>query len=257
MKNLARLIIENKRIKNLENNQLKLSNEESHYLNKVMRLKIGEEIQITNGEGYLWKGIKNSNNLLEIPNLKEPILFQDKKQVFLGIAVAIPKNGFDNILKMCTEIGIDFIQPLYSEHQIKRISNQSSKMDRWNTIINEAVEQCERLWKPKILNILDIYEWIIACKAKDIISISLTRDENCINLNEWLKMQNLPVQESTVMWNVIGPEGGWSDREISFFKGKKIQFIKLSESILRTSTASVSASSILSHWRSFEIESRS
>ena len=130
-------------------------------------------------------------------------------------------------------------------------------MDRWNTIINEAVEQCERLWKPKILNILDICEWIFACKAKDIISISLTRDENCINLNEWLKMQNLPVQESTVMWNVIGPEGGWSDREISFFKGKKIQFIKLSESILRTSTASVSASSILSHWRSFEIESRS
>ena len=51
MKNLARLIIDNERVQNLENNQLKLSNEESHYLNKVMRLKIGEEIQITNGEG--------------------------------------------------------------------------------------------------------------------------------------------------------------------------------------------------------------
>ena len=223
MKNLARLIIENKRIKNLENNKLKLSNEESHYLNKVMRLKIGEEIQITNGEGYLWKGIKNKNNILEIPNIKKPILVQDKKKVFLGIAVAIPKSGFDDILKMCTEIGIDFIQPLYSEHQIKRISNQSSKMDRWNIIINEAVEQCERLWKPKILNILDIYEWIIACKAKDIISISLTRDESCISLNDWLKMQNLPIQETTIIWNVIGPEGGWSMREICCFKDNKIQ----------------------------------
>ena len=66
MKNLARLIIENSRIRNLENNKLKLSNDESHYLNKVMRLKIGEEIQITNGEGYLWKGIKNKNNILEL-----------------------------------------------------------------------------------------------------------------------------------------------------------------------------------------------
>ena len=255
MKNLVRLIISNKRIKNLENNQLNLSNEESHYLNKVMRLKIGEEIQITNGEGYLWKGIKNKNNFIEIPNIKNPILIQDKKQLFLGIAVAIPKNGFDDILKMCTEIGIDFIQPLYSEHQIKRISNQSSKMDRWNIIINEAVEQCERLWKPKILNILDIYEWIIACKAKDIISISLTRDENCISLNEWLKMQKLPFQESTILWNVIGPEGGWSEKEICFFKENKIQFIKLSESILRTSTAAITASSVLSQWRSFDVES--
>ena len=255
MKNLARLIIENKRFNNLENNQLKLSNEESHYLNKVMRLKIGEEIQITNGEGYLWKGIKNKNNLIDIPNINKPILVQDKKQLFLGIAVAIPKNGFEDILRMCTEIGIDFIQPLYSEHQIKRISNQASKMDRWNTIINEAVEQCERLWKPKILNILDISEWIIACKAKHLISVSLTRDENCISLNEWLKMQNLPFQASSIIWNVIGPEGGWSNREICFFRDKKIQFIKLSESILRTSTASVTASSILTQWRSFDIES--
>ncbi len=255
MKNLVRLIIENKRIKNLENNKLKLTRDESHYLNKVMRIKIGEEVLITNGEGYLWSGIKNKNNLIEIPNINKPILVQDKKQVFLGIAIAIPKNGFDEILKMCTEIGIDFIQPLYSEHQIKRISNQDSKMDRWNTIINEAVEQCERLWKPKILNILDIYEWIIDIKVKDIISISLTRDENCISLNKWLKMQNLPFQESTIIWNVIGPEGGWSKREICFFKENKIQFIKLSESILRTTTASITASSILSQWRSFDIES--
>ena len=99
MKNLARLIIENKRIKNMENNKLKLSNEESHYLNKVMRLKIGEEIQITNGEGYLWKGIKNKNNFIDIPSLDKPIKFQDKKQVLLGIAVAIPKNGFDDIYR--------------------------------------------------------------------------------------------------------------------------------------------------------------
>jgi len=255
MKNLVRLIIENKRVKNLENNQLKLSKEESHYLNNVMRLKIGDEIQVTNGEGYLWKGIKNTNNLIDIPNINKPILVQDKKHIFLGIAVAIPKNGFENILKMCTEIGIDFIQPLYSDYQIKRISNKASKMDRWNNIINEAVEQCERLWKPKILNILDICEWIIDCKSKDIVSISCTRDENCISLNEWLKMQNLHGQTSTVMWNVIGPEGGWSNRELCFFREKKMQFIKLSESILRTSTASVTASSILSQWRSFEIES--
>ena len=255
MRNLVRLIISNQRIKNLDNNQLKLTSEEAHYLNKVMRIKIGEEIQIVNGEGYLWIGIKNKNNFIEIPYINNPILFQDKKQVSLGIAVAIPKVGFEDILKMCTEIGIDFIQPLYSDHQIKRISNQASKMDRWNSIVNEAVEQCERLWRPKILNILDTCEWIISLKSRDNISISSAREENCISLNQWLKKQNLTLKESTILWNVIGPEGGWSKREIYFFREKKIQFIKLSESILRTSTASITATSILSQWRSFNIKS--
>ena len=92
MRNLVRLIISNQRIKNLDNNQLKLTSEEAHYLNKVMRIKIGEELQIVNGEGYLWKGIKNKNNFLEIPNINKPILVQDKKKVFLGLAVAIPKD---------------------------------------------------------------------------------------------------------------------------------------------------------------------
>ena len=174
MKNFVRLIIENKRIKNLENNQLKLSNEESHYLNKVMRLKIGEEVQIINGEGYLWSGIKIKSNFIEIPNVNKPILVQDKKKIFLGIAIAIPKNGFDDVLKMCTEIGIDFIQPLYSEHQIKRISNQDSKMDRWNTIINEAVEQCERLWKPKIFNNFGFHNLSLCSTASLIIEFHLS-----------------------------------------------------------------------------------
>ena len=75
MKNLVRLIIENKRIKKLKNNQLKLSNKESHYLNKVMKLKIGEELYITNGEGYLWSGIKNKNNFIEIPNINKQTNF--------------------------------------------------------------------------------------------------------------------------------------------------------------------------------------
>ena len=57
------------------------------------------------------------------------------------------------------------------------------------------------------------------------------------------------VKKGGVLWNVIGPEGGWSKGEIEFFIKNKIAFVKLSESILRTSTATVNATSILSQWR--------
>ena len=55
MDDLIRLLIQNERIIENKNNYLKLTKEEAHYLNKVMRIKIGREIFITNGQGSLWK----------------------------------------------------------------------------------------------------------------------------------------------------------------------------------------------------------
>tara|TARA_Y100000589_G_scaffold328364_1_gene372309 strand:+ start:2177 stop:2956 length:780 start_codon:yes stop_codon:yes gene_type:complete len=255
MKDLTRLIISNERIKNLQNKEIKLSAEESHYLNRVMRTKTGDQISIINGKGYLWRGIKKNNNFIEIPQINSPIYFQNKKKLLLGIAIAIPKSGFEDILKMCTEIGIDFIQPLYSEHQIKRTSNFNIKMIRWNKIINESVEQCERLWKPELLDILDIYEWINSQKDRNLVSVSVTRSDNCISLKKWLGKQTFSNKEFPTFWNIIGPEGGWSLNELCFFKDNNIQFIKLSETILRTSTAAINATSILNQWRNFDMKS--
>ena len=250
MDDLTRLFIQNERIINNKNNNLKLTNNEARYINKVMRIKIGKEIFITNGQGSLWKAINLEDNFIKINNINNPYLFQEKEKILLGIAVVIPKNGFEDILKMCTEIGIDFIQPLNSDRQVKKYANFSNKLIRWDSIINEAVEQCERLWRPYILSDINVFDWINSIENKDIISVSVTRDDGSDNLNHWLKQkQSLLDKKEGVLWNVIGPEGGWSKVEIEFFIKNKIDFVKLSETILRTSTATVNATSILSQWR--------
>ena len=64
------------------------------------------------------------------------------------------------------------------------------------------------------------------------------------------KKQNNLDKKGCILWNVIGPEGGWSKSEIDFFNKNEISFVKLSETILRTSTAAVNASAILNQWRS-------
>ena len=250
MDDLTRLFIQNERIINNKNNNLKLTNNEARYINKVMRIKIGKEIFITNGQGSLWKAINLEDNFIKINNINNPYLFQEKEKILLGIAVVIPKNGFEDILKMCTEIGIDFIQPLNSDRQVKKYTKFSNKLIRWESIINEAVEQCERLWRPYILSDINLFDWINSIENKDIISVSVTRDDSSDNLNHWLKKtQSVLDKKGGVLWNVIGPEGGWSQGEIEFFIKNKIAFVKLSESILRTSTATVNVTSILSQWR--------
>ena len=250
MEDLTRLIISHERIINIENNNLELTNDEAHYINKVMRIKTGEEIFIANGEGSLWKAIKVKNDSLKISESQKPYLFQQQEIYLLGIAVVIPKSGFEDILKMCTEIGIDFIQPLFSERQVNKNLNFSKKFLRWNSIINEAVEQSERLWKPFILNGMDIIEWLKRRDNQERVSISVTREDTFYDLNQWLKKQQEFVnKKGGIFWNVIGPEGGWSSKEIDFFNKNNITFVKLSDTILRTSTASINASSILNQWR--------
>ena len=204
MEDLTRLIISHERIENIKNNNLELSKEEAHYLNKVMRIKNGKEIFIANGEGSLWKAIKVKNDCLEIIKSKKPYLFQEQEIHLLGIAVVIPKSGFEDILKMCTEIGIDFIQPLFSERQVNKNLNFSKKFLRWNSIINEAVEQSERLWKPFILNGMDIIEWLKRRDNQERVSISVTREDTFYDLNQWLKKQQEFVNKESIFWNVIG-----------------------------------------------------
>ena len=113
MEDLIRLLIANKRIVNNKKNNLELTKEEAHYLNNVMRIKTGKEIFVTNGEGLLWKAKKVTKDFIEISELDKPYLLKKQDTLLLGIAVVIPKNGFEDILRMCTEIGIDFIQPLF------------------------------------------------------------------------------------------------------------------------------------------------
>ena len=250
MEDLTRLIISHERIENIKNNNLELTNEEAHYINKVMRKKTGEEIFIANGEGSLWKATKVKNDSLQISQLQKPYLFREQEMYLLGLAVVIPKSGFEDILKMCTEIGIDFIQPLFSERQVNKNINFSRKLLRWNSIIKEAVEQSERLWKPSILNGMDIIEWLKSRDNQERVSISITREEKLYDLNQWLrKQQEFANKKGGIFWNVIGPEGGWSSKEIDFFNKNNITLVKLSDTILRTSTASIYASSILNQWR--------
>jgi len=97
---------------------------------------------------------------------------------------------------------------------------------------------------------MDIIEWLKRRNNQERVSISITREENRYNLNQWLrKQQEFVNKKGGNFWNVIGPEGGWSSKENDFFNKNNNTFVKLSDTILRTSTASINASSILNQRR--------
>jgi len=249
MEDLIRLLISSNRLKSSTDNNLKLTDKESHYVNKVMRLKNGQEIFIFNGEGAIWKGKKIDSHYIQFPSIDKPFYFKENKKLLIGLAISPPKKGFEDILKMTTEIGVDIIQPLISERQIKKISNYAFKFDRWDSIIKESLEQSERLWRPELFDFIDVFDWIESLNKNDFVSVSVTRNENTIGLRKWISNKKIFNRKNIIIWNVIGPEGGWSKNEIKKFQNLKMQFIKLSENILRTSTAAINTASVLAECR--------
>ena len=246
-----RLFIDTSRI-NLSLNQGLLINllpNEIHYLSRVIRLRTKELFEVTDGEGGLWiasfetpKQIKLQKRLTSKPLLQS-------KRTLIGIAVAIPKQDFDYIIRMSCEIGIDLIQPLLSKRGVVK-QESKERRSRWNSILRESVEQSERLWMPKICDTKEYIDWISSYKSPSNIAIGISRIDKSLDFSSWMNSLEVDVE---VIWIAIGPEGGWSPEEIKLAKESGCGQVQFGDFIMRTSTAAVVASHIMASWRTNEL----
>ena len=249
MAELRRLLIENIRLKNNigVDRSLSLEPQEAHYLKRVLRLRRGDLIEIVDGVGHLWGAVFQGDTSIKVSSLLDfPLKTQPRPKPLVGLAVVVPKRGFNELLRMSCEIGVDIIQPLSSDRGVVRIQINGEKFSRWNGILREAVEQCERLWKPELREAIDFRVWLEQRPSKAIFAFATTRLIGTIDFQLW--MMELK-KEMDQIWVVIGPEGGWTKTEQNLAKQANFKEIQLGDSIMRTSTAAVAATQLMISWR--------
>jgi 16S rRNA (uracil1498-N3)-methyltransferase len=216
----------------LENGLIALTSEQSHYLKKVVRLKSHDHFIALNGQGQAWLAeiIDNSAYLLEAINETTELPVQ------VNLMVAIPKNGFDDIVRAATELGVYRIIPLLTERSLVNPSPQ--KIDRWRKIAREAVEQSER----QIIPIIEEPQPFLAILNRGAnpgttCYIGVTRRTVDPLLSQ--------LQTSTEITIAIGPEGGWTEAEIEQAIAADFLPVSLGKRILRTITAPLVALAII------------
>ena len=224
---------------------LTLQNDESHYLRRVLRLRIGDSLAISDGCGQLWQAeLVDEYTVKTQPHPCEQVVQPHPR---LGLAVSIIRRGFDDVVRMACELGIDAIQPLRCERTVPQAEHRP---DRWNTIVREAVEQCERLWKPTVLELNSLDSWLNSCSGQKAVGV--TRTPNVGPLKDWFKQKAAPGQTT---WLIVGPEGGWTVAELEALNDHSVAPIHLGPSILRTSTAAVAGAVELIRWREHQLNS--
>lgn len=231
---------------------------EAHYLRRVLRLRPGEAFALVDGAGHLWTATlapdtagQPARALLDQPP-GQPLQSEPPPAPRLRLAVALPRQDADVLLRMACELGIDHLTPLRAA---RSAAGDPLRPQRQAAILGEAIEQCERLWLPR-LDPVQTAEAFLASPATAAAQdsqhpvlrlLATTRREALPALEQRLVATAGPLPQDVVV--AIGPEGGWSPAEEQVALAAGWQPVSLGATILRTSTAAVGAAALLAAWR--------
>ena len=199
---------------NISSDIIWLTEEDTKHCLKVLRLKKGDSINVTDGKGNMSDAEINDENIracsIRIISTKQEY---NKRNFKLNIAISPTKNinRYEWFLEKCTEIGIDEISPIACDHSEKiKINN-----DRSEKIIIAALKQSCIAYLPKINPLIDLKTMLSASSIQHPAS-SIQYFIAVCGEYEGKKHLKEVYQKNTDAMILIGPEGDFSPNEIKF-----------------------------------------
>jgi len=211
----------------------KLDKSQSHYVNKVMRIKVNEVFSLFNSSGE-WEAkiLEISKSIVEFNVTKQLRQKENTKELWLAFS-PIKSNYLNFMIQKATELGVTKFLPIIFDRTVVRKINK----ERIEKVIIEAAEQSNRINLPSIEEPQNL-KFFLGNKINLIFT-----DLN--SQNKKLDLEKLTENPTCI---IIGPEGDFSEAEreqiLSF---KSVQPIRINENILRSETAVISAISIINY----------
>ena len=212
----------------------KLDKSQSHYVNKVMRVKVNETFSLFN-KGGEWEAKINviSKGIVEFNITKKLRKKENSKEIWLAFS-PIKSNYFNFMIQKSTELGVTKFIPITTDRTIIRKINSN----RLEKIIIESSEQSNRLKIPILEKVISLENFIKNNQKLNIIFGDLNTDNKNINTKK--------LSDNNPICILIGPEGDFTEEERQkILELKNIQCLKINENILRSETAAISMLSII------------
>ena len=215
--------------------QYVLNEETSKHVVQVLRMQIGEPLQLTDGKGNLFTASIIDDNRKKCEVKIDTAKQQPATVKQITIAISLVKNNtrFEWFLEKATEIGVTEIIPLLCE----RTEKQSFRHDRMKNILVSAMLQSQQCWLP------NLHE---ATKFTELIKKS-THQQKLIAHCEEDKKESIHhhISKSSHQLICIGPEGDFSKEEIALALKNNFIPVTLGDTRLRTETAGIVAATLL------------
>ena len=227
----------------ISESQIALNADEAHHLSRVLRLGVGDNVFVFDGEGAEWECEilavgKREATLSIIRKLSDSV----ESPLRLTLAQALVKGDkFDWVVQKATELGVTRIVPLLTDHSdIRRAEERTEqKLERWRRISLEALKQCGRR---RLVEITEPIRFVQFCESSSAPNLIFS-ERGGKSLNEIAAELKQPTQLSVC----IASEGGWSDTELQAAEAHNFLAVHLGQRILRTETAAITAVALAQH----------
>ncbi len=221
----------------IENQSLiELGGEQAHHAIHVMRLRLGDSLELFDGQGNLYTAsvVSLSKRTLQLDI--QLLSFEPRGDHQVMIATALPKGDRQKFLvEKLVELGVDCLLPLKTERSVATAN--ANVIERMEKQIIEASKQCGRRYlmqiqpEVSIQSLIESFDSGSTCLLADPYA-----DQSLLDVSQ-SERSNLHRQSVIA----IGPEGGFSELETSQFIAAAWQPVKLGNHILRIETAAISA----------------
>ncbi len=210
------------------------------HLSKVLRLKEGDSVDVSDSAEWEYKAvieqIFDDEVVLKIVDRQK---FAREPELQVTLFQGVPKAGkMETIIQKCVELGVHAIVPVFMDRTVVvEKGNFSKKLDRWQKISDEAVKQCKRGRIPEVLGQRKFAHVLDDIKEYDLILFPY-ENESGYSIKDCLRGLKEKPQSIAI---IIGPEGGFSDREAELLDEIGAERVTLGKTILRTETAGMAA----------------
>lgn len=222
---------------------LDLDGSAARHLSSALRMKVGQEITLFNGQGGEYAATltevgknKVSVKVVEYRNINR----ESALKIHLVIGVSRGER-MDLIVQKATELGATEITPLFTERTEVKLSGErlAKKARHWQQIAISACEQCQRNSVPVINSPVTLDQWLHQSEQthsnQSLKLVLHHRTEK--RLSEHQSIEDICL--------LVGPEGGLGEQEIAAAREKGFQPLGLGPRVLRTETAPLAAISIM------------
>lgn len=216
----------------------KVDGDEGHHAAAVKRIRVGEIVDLCDGNGRRGTGpvVETGKDFICVQ--VDEIRSEPAPKIRIITAQALAKgNRTELAIEIATEVGADEIIPWKAEHCIAKWDDSGKTLAKWQRIAREASKQSRRSRIPVVrdaLNTAQLISELNNCAAVYVLH------EDCE-----LSLADVKVPTEGNLGVITGPEGGISEAELNQFRTAGFTIVRMGSTVMRTSTAGAIAIGVL------------